>query len=106
MSSYTTSSSTGATLPTVKEVEAMNRTDVKDFLNARRAELDLEDGDIDNLYDQKVKGVSFLKLNYKMLVKQPFSIPGGPAVNLEKLINRIQGGKQASFLHALCYIYQ
>src|SRR5947209_3825297 len=42
-----------ADLPTVEEMKVKSRDDVKDFLNERRAELDLEDEDINKLHDQR-----------------------------------------------------
>jgi hypothetical protein len=84
-------------LPTVEEVKVKSRDGIKDFLNERRAELDLEDEDINKIHDQRVKGDTFLALKYEMLVNPPLSIPIGPAVNLIDLINKIQGGKRTSF---------
>ena len=83
-------------LPTVEEMKVKSRDDVKDFLNERRAELDLEDEDINKLHDQRVNGGTFLALKYEMLVNPPLSIPVGPAVKLVELINKIQGGKRFS----------
>ncbi|RIA89822.1 hypothetical protein C1645_824217 [Glomus cerebriforme] len=37
----------------LEEVQVKSRVGVKDFLKARRAELDLEDKDIDRLHDQR-----------------------------------------------------
>src|SRR6266496_1831461 len=99
--SNVTSSYTGVSvtdnLPTVEEVKVKSRDGVKYFLNERRAELDLEDEDINKLHDQRVKGDTFLALKYEMLVNPPLSIPVGPAVKLIELINKIQGGKRTSY---------
>jgi hypothetical protein len=84
-------------LPTAEEIKAKSRNGVKNFLKERRAELDLEDEDINKLHDQRVKGDTFLALKYEMLVNPPLSIPVGPAVKLVELINKIQGGKRTSF---------
>ena len=105
--SNVTSSYTGVyNLPTVEEVKIKSRDGVKYFLNERRAELDLEDEDINKLHDQRVKGDTFLALKYEMLVNPPLSIPVGPAVKLIELINEIKGGKRTSFLPTPCHIRQ
>ena len=93
-------------LPTADEVKVKSRDDVKGFLNARKAELDLEDGDINKLYDQRVRGDTFLALKYEMLVNPPLSIPVGPAVKLVEFINKIQGGKRTSLSPTPCHIRQ
>ena len=53
-------------LTTVEEVKVKSWDGVKDFLNERSAELDLEDEDINKLHDQRVKGVTFLDLNWEI----------------------------------------
>ncbi len=77
-------------LPTFEEVKAWSRENVKTFLQGKRAELDLEDGDIDKIYNQRFRSDAFLALKYEMLVSPPLNIPAGTAVNLVELINKIQ----------------
>jgi hypothetical protein len=91
--SYTGVSATAATdnLPTVEEVKAKSRDGVKDFLNARRAKLNLEDEDINNIYNQWIDGDTFLDSTTTDFER--WGIPGGPAKKIVKLIKEIQGGK-------------
>ncbi|CAG8705487.1 12828_t:CDS:1, partial [Acaulospora morrowiae] len=76
-------------LPTVEHVKAWSREDVKAFLQNNKTELDLEDGDIEILYNQRVKGDTFLDLARDDLLS--IQIPLGPAKKIVKLINEIQG---------------
>ncbi|GET02513.1 kinase-like domain-containing protein [Rhizophagus clarus] len=94
MSNSYTGVSADDNLPTAEEIKAKSRDGVKNFLNERKAELDLEDEDINKLYYQRFKGDTFLALKYEMLVNPPLSLPAGPAVKLSELINKIQGGEQ------------
>jgi hypothetical protein len=77
MSIVASSSVVSATdnLPTVEEMKSKSQDGLKDFLIVRKAELDLEDDDINKLHNQKVKGDTFLALKYEMLVNPPLSIP-------------------------------
>ena len=93
-----TSASTSAptaSLPTVEEINGWDRDRVKGFLQEKRTELDFEDGDINIIYDQRVKGDTFLDFN--AVDFERWGIPGGPSKRIEKLINEINGGKQTSF---------
>ncbi|CAG8621823.1 12750_t:CDS:2 [Ambispora gerdemannii] len=64
MSSDVTSSSTGvmSNLPTVEHVKAWSRGDVKAFLQNNKTGLDLEDGDINKIYNQRIKERPIKKL--------------------------------------------
>jgi hypothetical protein len=106
MSSNVASFSTGATsnLPTVGQAKAWSREDVKAFLQNNKTELDLEDGDIDKIYNQKIKGDTFLDLTRDDLLS--IQIPLGPAKKIVKLNNDIQGGKRTSFSLTPCHICQ
>ena len=93
-------------LPMVEEFKVKSQGGVKDFLNAKKVELNFADEYINKLHDQRVKGDTFLALKYEMLVNSPLSIPVRPVVKLIELINKIQGGKQTSFSSTLCHICQ
>ncbi|CAG8490069.1 16129_t:CDS:1 [Funneliformis mosseae] len=90
-------------LLTVEKVKVKSQDDIKDFLNVRK-ELDLEDKDINKLYDQRVMNNIFLTLKYKMLVNPLLSIPVRSAIKLLEFINKIQGNKRTSFSHTLYHI--
>ncbi len=77
---------------TVEQVKAWSRENVKTW---NRTRLDLEDGDIYKIYNQRVNGDIFLALKYEMFVNPP--------LKLVELINEIRD-KQASFLHAFLYL--
>lgn len=91
MSSNVASSSTGATQNKVEQVKSWSRENVKNFLQENRARLDLEDGDIDNIYNQRIDGDTFLDFTTADFEK--CRIPSGPAKKIVKLIKEIQGGK-------------
>jgi hypothetical protein len=81
------------------EVIKWSRDRVKKFLQEKRAKLDLENEDIDIIYNQRVKGDTFL--DFKAVDFERWGIPGAPAKKLEKLIDQIKGkkkGKRTSFL--------
>ncbi|CAG8488057.1 11733_t:CDS:2 [Funneliformis mosseae] len=80
----TSTSALTASLPTVEQMKAWSRDDIKTFLQGNRTRLNLEDEDINKIYTQRVKGDTFLALRYEMLVNPPLSIPVGPAVKLIK----------------------
>ncbi|PKK58231.1 hypothetical protein RhiirC2_796643 [Rhizophagus irregularis] len=80
-----------ASLPMVEEINGWNQDGVKEFLQERRAELDLdlEGEDIDKIYNQKVlKGSFFLKLTREDLLS--INIPLGTAKEILKLISKIK----------------
>ena len=60
-SSFTSAPTAG--LPTAEEINGLSRDEVKGFLRGRRVDLDLEDVDIDMIYNQRVKGDTFLDFN-------------------------------------------
>jgi len=91
-------------LPTVEHVKAWSREDIKAFLQNNKTGLDLEDGDIEILYNQRVKGSNFY--DFTATDFERWGIPGGPAKEIEKLINKIQGGKRTSFSLTLCHTCQ
>ncbi len=66
MSFNVAGSSTGvmSNLPTVEHVKAWSRKDVKAFLQNNKTRLDLEDGDIDKIYNQRIKCGTFLDLTF------------------------------------------
>ncbi|RHZ53525.1 hypothetical protein Glove_441g114 [Diversispora epigaea] len=96
MSSDVTSSSIGvmSNLLTVEQVKAWSREDVKAFLQNNKTGLDLEDGDIDKIYNQRIKGNNFL--DFTATDFERWGIPGGPSKNIETLIKDIQGDEIAS----------
>ncbi|CAG8650293.1 9413_t:CDS:2, partial [Acaulospora colombiana] len=51
----------------------------------------MEDGDIEILYNQRVKGSNFF--DFTATDFERWGIPGGPAKEIEKLINKIQGAQ-------------
>ncbi|GBC04256.1 hypothetical protein RclHR1_05590011 [Rhizophagus clarus] len=57
-SSYT-SVSADDNLPTAEEIKAKNRDGIEKFLSERRAELDLEDDDINKLHNQRSLSIKF-----------------------------------------------
>ncbi|CAG8531408.1 9965_t:CDS:2, partial [Funneliformis mosseae] len=65
------------------EIYGLSRDEVKGFLQRRRAELDLEDGDINIIHNQRVKGDTFLDFN--AVDFERWEIPGAPAKNLKEL---------------------
>src|SRR5438105_3028466 len=87
MSSNVASSST-SNLPKVEQVKSWSRENVKKFLQDNRASLYLEDGDIDNIYNQRVDGATFLELTQEDLAG--IGILLGPA---KKIVKLIKGGK-------------
>ncbi|CAG8440772.1 12122_t:CDS:2, partial [Acaulospora colombiana] len=74
------------------QVPQMSQEDVKTFLQNNKTGLDLEDGDIDKIYNQRIKGDTFLDLARDDLLS--IQIPLGPAKKIVKLIKEIQGGKR------------
>ncbi|CAB5333015.1 unnamed protein product [Rhizophagus irregularis] len=87
----TSTSTPIASLLTVEEINRWNQDGVKEFLQERRAELDLdlESEDINKIYNQKVlKGSFFLKLTQKDLLS--INIPLGTAKEILKLISKIK----------------
>ena len=91
----TSTSALTASLPTVEQVKAWSRDDVKTFLQGNRTRLDLEDEDINKIYTQRVKGSTFL--DFTAVDFERWGVPGSPAKEIEKLINEIKGGKRTSF---------
>ncbi|CAG8705019.1 6165_t:CDS:2, partial [Acaulospora morrowiae] len=87
MSDNITSTST-ADLPTVEEINGWSRDRVKEFLQERRAELNLEDEDINIIYNQRVRGDIFPKLTEVTLER--WGIPGGPAIAIAELVKRVK----------------
>jgi len=100
----TSTSALTASLPTVEQVKAWSRDDVKTFLQGNITRLDLEGEDIDKIYTQRVKGSTFLVLTRDDLLA--IKIPLGPAKEIEKLINEIKRGKRTSFSPTPCHIRQ
>ena len=64
-------------------------------MQERKDSLDLDDADIDKIYNQKVKGNTFLELTRDDLLS--IGIALGPAKEIGKLISQIQGGKKLHF---------
>ncbi|CAG8500816.1 7102_t:CDS:2, partial [Paraglomus occultum] len=77
-----------------EHVKAWSREDVKAFLQNNKTELDLEDGDIEILYNQRVKGSNFF--DFTVTDFERWGIPGGPAKEIEKLVNKIQGDQSVA----------
>ncbi|CAG8534716.1 1963_t:CDS:2 [Paraglomus brasilianum] len=73
---------------TIEHVKAWSREDVKAFLQNNKTGLDLEDRDIEILYNQRVKGSNFY--DFTATDFERWGIPGGPVKEIEKLINKIQ----------------
>ncbi|CAG8604009.1 2397_t:CDS:2, partial [Acaulospora morrowiae] len=84
----TSTSAPTAGLSTV-EINEWSRNRVKEFLQERRAELDLEDEDINIIYNQRVRGDIFLKLTEVTLER--WGIPGGPAIAITELVKQVKG---------------
>ncbi|RHZ88573.1 hypothetical protein Glove_22g85 [Diversispora epigaea] len=78
-----------STLPTVEQVRSWNRENIIAFLQNKKDSLDLEDRDINIIYNQRVKGSTFLDCTAAAFER--WGIPGGPAIAIEKLINEIKG---------------
>ncbi|CAG8798543.1 3185_t:CDS:2, partial [Racocetra persica] len=94
-SSSSFTSAPTASLPTTEEINGLSRDEVKGFLQGRRVELDLEDDDINIIYNQRVKGDTFLDFN--AVDFERWGIPGAPAKKLERLIKQIKGGRVCKF---------
>ncbi|RHZ77022.1 hypothetical protein Glove_186g163 [Diversispora epigaea] len=75
-------------LPTVEHVKTWSQEDVKIFLQNNKIELDLEDKDIEILYNQKVKGSNFF--DFTITDFKRWKIPLKPAKKIVKLIKDIQ----------------
>ncbi|CAG8691070.1 16884_t:CDS:2, partial [Racocetra fulgida] len=97
-----------ASLPTTEEINGLSRDEVKGFLQGRRVELDLEDDDINIIYNQRVKGDTFL--DFISVDFERWGIPGAPAKKLERLIKQIKGDhaiftNNTEYLHnlVLCF---
>ena len=69
---------------------------VKRMLRRNSDRLDLEDEDINIIYNQRAKGNSFL--DFTAVDFKRWEIPGGPAKKIKKLINKVY------FLHVLLYL--
>ncbi|RGB41977.1 hypothetical protein C1646_253918 [Rhizophagus diaphanus] len=85
-----------AGLPTVEEINGWSRDRVKEFLQERRADLDLEGEDIDKIYTQRVKGSTFL--DFTAVDFERWGVPGSPAKEIEKLISKIKGEQPVAVL--------
>ncbi|CAJ0645754.1 16618_t:CDS:2 [Entrophospora sp. SA101] len=92
MSNVTSSSESVSTynlsnLPTAEVVKGWSRDNVKEFLQKNRAELELEENDISVIYNQRVTGKAFLRLNREELTHEfdPFKLPYGPASAIAEL---------------------
>ena len=94
-SASTSTSALSASLPTVEEINGWKRDRVKEFLQEKKESLDLDDGEIDKIYNQKVKGNTFLELTRDDLLS--IGITLGPAKEIGKLISQIQEGKKLHF---------
>jgi hypothetical protein len=93
-----------ASLPTVEEINGWNRDWVKGFLQEKKDRLDLDDTEIDKIYDNKVDGNTFLELTRDDLLSIGIALK--PAKEIGKLISQIQGGKKLRFFRLLCHIRQ
>ena len=58
----TSASAPLVSLPTVEEINGWNQDRVKGFLQEKKGSLDLNNVDINKIYNQKVKGNTFLEL--------------------------------------------
>nr|CAG8607904.1 10953_t:CDS:2 [Entrophospora candida] len=77
-------------LPTTEVVKGWSRDNVKEFLQRNRAELMLEENDINVLYDEKVIGIVFLRLNEELLLThERFNLRYGPASVIAELVKQI-----------------
>jgi hypothetical protein len=75
-------------------VKAKSEDDIKDFLIAKREELNLKNEYIDKIYKQEINGVDFLDSTTEDFER--WGVPGGPAKRIVRLIKEIQGGKRTS----------
>ncbi|CAG8551597.1 4894_t:CDS:2 [Racocetra fulgida] len=89
-SNVSSASDATSNLPTVEQVKEWSRDVVKAFLQGNKTRLDLDDSDIDKIYTQRVRGSTFL--DFTAVDYERWGIPGSPAKEIEKLINKIKGG--------------
>ncbi|CAG8627927.1 2844_t:CDS:2 [Funneliformis caledonium] len=73
----------------VKQVKSWSRENFKKFMQENRASLDLEDGDIDNIYNQRIDSATFLELTQEDLTGMRTLLES--AKKIVKLIKEIQG---------------
>src|SRR6266487_2526117 len=96
-------SSTGAISNlTIEVVKEWDTRQLNEFLKARLKNIDAHINTITEV--QQVDGDSFLDLT--AVDFERWSIPGGPAKKIERLIKEIQGGKRTSFSLTPCHIRQ
>jgi hypothetical protein len=83
-------------LPTADVVKEWDRDNVKEFLQRNRTDLEIEENDINTIYDQKVTGKVFLRLKEEQLTRDPgpFKLLFGPASSIMSVVNQINKGKQ------------
>ena len=93
-----------ARLPTVEEINGWNRDRVKGFLQEKKDRLDLDDTEIDKIYNNKVDGNTFLELTRDDLLSIGIALK--PAKEIGKLISQIRGGKKLHFFRLFCHIRQ
>jgi hypothetical protein len=83
-------------LPTADVVKEWDRDNVKEFLQRNRTDLEIEENDINTIYDQKVTGKVFLRLKEEQLTRDPgpFQLLFGPASSIVSVVNQINKGKR------------
>ena len=94
---------TSASLPTVEEINGWDRDRVKRFLQEKKDRLDLDDIEIDKIYNNKVDGNTFLELTREDLLSIGITLK--PTKEIGKLISQIRGGKKLHFFFVFSVIF-
>ncbi|GES74974.1 hypothetical protein RCL_jg13042.t1 [Rhizophagus clarus] len=84
-------------LPTADVVKVWSKDDVKKFLQRNRTDLELEENDVNVIYDQNVTGKAFLRLKEEQLTRDPgpFKLLFGPASAIAEVVKQISGDQPA-----------
>src|SRR5687767_3088565 len=89
----TSSSSTNIKIPSnfPEEVKDWKRDHVQGFLNANKAEYDLDGDDLAHIRDQKISGMDFLDVTNEKLAQ--YGLVGGPVARILKLVGELKNAK-------------
>jgi hypothetical protein len=97
--------STSVSFLTVDEVKKLNSEQLNEYLRRRLKDTKNINKHANTItVDQEVDGSNFLDFTAEDFER--WKIPGGPAKDIEKVINEIKGGKRTSFLPTACHIRQ
>lgn len=79
-----------STTPSVEEIKTWNRTDVINFLQKKKEDLDIDNEDIEIIKRNKVAGQAFLRLTEEKLMQD--GLLRGPAKSIASLVETLKGG--------------